>query len=330
MAAKKKAGEAKERRREHGLFPSSDVDVDTALQLFDWSHYRFARSTEALPPELIARVLAALVKQRKGPAVLFLQTAVDERDLQPTWRAAVNALKGFQSDYAWGSKEKRRVLEGAAKNARLLAATQAATVGSDKVPDAYLAVLALDGGDASLDALMPHFDRALKDPSRLDALEKVARFASKSSPGLAALLARVETELQQRKEGAPSLQLARRLGFTDGPRFRIDLGVSALGDSEVALQLRVDSASPHDFTLWVMKKPFTPGPRTILKGQVVEEDSLGLGPCTVEQLPDYLARAQAKLKVRWDTKQPRASYLKGKRLEAFLAWLLAPSETRRR
>lgn len=309
---------AKTRRRSERLFPSRDVDVQTALELFAWSHYRFARSTEALSAEELRPVLDALTRAHPAdPAVLFLRSAVDERDLERSWRAAVNALKLFGSMYAWGSKQKREKLAAVAKAPRLLAATQAATAASASVADEYLAVLVLDGSDESVDALLPHFDRALKDPTRLEALERLRTYAKKT-PALEALLGRVDAERAARAKSSPVQELARRLDLMRGERFRVDVSLEA-GPSG-RLDVRLDSEAPAHFSIWLRFGSYEQ--HTAFDGVALRNDKLGLGASTLDELPGWVARAEKKLGVKFERSTARATHLRGARLTAFLAWLL--------
>ncbi len=201
----------RDQRRAWGHFPSEDVDVATALELLEWSWYRFARSTEGLAVQTVRGVLQrleaweqagvrtaeqvpnlSLVRlarhggddghlHRRRVASVFLRAAIDDTTdeaLTRTWRPAVIALKAFESQYAWGSNEKRARLADVQADARLLEACRAAVVGCTQVPLELLAVLALDGTEASADALLPHVERALVDLTMLEALARLERFAA--------------------------------------------------------------------------------------------------------------------------------------------------------
>ena len=70
----------KAERQKWGLYPSRDVDVETALKLLDWSWYRFARSTEKL--DLLS------LKPTKSNIVVKLVALA----WAPQWRAADGTL----------------------------------------------------------------------------------------------------------------------------------------------------------------------------------------------------------------------------------------------
>jgi len=75
------------------LYPSRDVDLTTALELLSWSRYRFARSTEKLPPGQVRVLLEVL---EPSVASVFLRSAVDlatDAALATSWAAAVNAAR---------------------------------------------------------------------------------------------------------------------------------------------------------------------------------------------------------------------------------------------
>jgi hypothetical protein len=322
--ATRRANIAKEERRKLGLFPSRDVDVPTALHLFEWSHYRFARSTEALGAKAITAVLEAL--QRAWPddaRVRFLRAAVDDAALETTWRPAVNALKQFQAEYSWGSKEKRQQLTAIAKEPRLLGALQVATVACASVPLEFLAVLVLDGSEASTDAVLPHFDRATKDAVRLDALRPIATFA-RGKPQYASMLSHLDDAAAARAAKSPVLELAKRLGVAGSGRFRVGVRFEGTPRANVWGDVNLDSAAARDFSVWVSTGvgPGVSVTRVTTLG--VDRDDLGLGGCQLTELPAWLARAAGELGLRWNRVTARASHLRGKRLDAFLAWLLPP------
>ena len=302
----------------------TEFDVETALELFSRSYYLFARSAEVLPVPVIVRLLRALKKkQPRDPAVLFLQTAYDESAPEASWRAGVNALKAFGAFYTWGSKPKRERLLAIAANPRLLSATQTACVGASEVPDEYLAVLAIDASETSMDALLPHFAAAMKDPTRLDGLSKVAPFAKKT-PALTGLLAQVDRQLEARQSASPSMSLARELGVATGPRFRAHVRLDGTPKGRASLDVLLDSAGADDHRVWI----FGENGRTTFSAHSVSFDDLGMGRCSLPELPAWLARLQEPLGVRWKQDKVWTAYLRGKRLSVFLGWLLGPSRSR--
>lgn len=328
--ATSRADAAKQQRRKWGHFPSRDVDVPTALHLFEWSHYRFARSTEALPPDAIKRVLDALRRERPtDPCVHFLHVAVDATALSPTWRAAVNALKQCQADFSWGSKEKRDRLSAIATDAALLAAVQSAAVACTEVPLEFLAILVLDGGDASTDAVLPHFDRAMRDPAKLHALARLATY-TKGKPAFAPMMNAIAQQTERRLEQSAVLALADELGIASGKRFRVQVRMEGTPRANVWCDVQLDSASAHDFVVWVGTGVGTESSMTQFTTAGLVRDDLELGACAVTDLPAWLARAEAELGLKWNRTTARASYLRGQRLDVFLAWLFGGLHPARR
>lgn len=314
---------AKERRRKWGHYPSRDVDVPTALHLFEWSHYRFARSTEALSASGITSVLDALSRERpRDPAVLFLRAAVDARALEATWRPAVNALKQLQAGSSWGSKEKRARLTAIAHDARLLSAIQSATVASLDVPAEFLAVLVIDGSDESTDAVLPHFDRATRDAVRLEKLSALATFA-RGKPQYAAMLEQLGAKAAAQQANSAALALGKQLGIATTARFRVQLKMEGTPRANVWCDVRLDSGAAIDVVVWLSTGVGAGAAVTHFTSRGVQRDELGLGACPLEQLPAWLQRAERELGLRWNRTTARASYLKGQRLAVFLSWLFS-------
>lgn len=312
---------AREQRRKWGHYPSRDVDVPTALHLFEWSHYRFARSTEALKAGGIAQVLDALSRERpKDPCVVFLRNAVDPQALEATWRPAVNALKQFQADSSWGSKEKRERLTAVARDARLLAALQSTTVASVDVPVEFLAVLIIDGTESSTDAVLPHFDRATRDAVRLEKLSALATFA-KGKPQYAAMLKHLDDAAAGQHEKSSVLALGKQLGIASTPRFRVQLRMEGTPRANVWCDVQLDSGAAVDLSVWLSTGVGQSASVQHFTSLGVQRDDLGLGACPVEKLPEWLQRAEKELGLRWNRQTARATYLKGKRLAVFLSWL---------
>lgn len=316
----------KEQRRKWGLFPAQDVDVTTALQLLEWSWYRFARSTEALEAVVVRAILGELegwsvqgpinprdVERRKA-ASIFLRAAVDDASdetLLTTWRSAVNALKVFESQYAWGSKEKASRLKDVQGEARLVEASRAAAVGSQVVPLELLAVLALDGSDASADALLPHVERALSDEAQLEPLSRLERYAARTK-AMTSLMTLIKARLDAARTASPVMELAKSLGLASGPRFRVDVRVA--GDGNTGFSLSLDSARPGPaFRGWV-----DTGQRTKHRMLNLEDGST---VCALEELPGWLRKAAKGLGTSWKFETASARHLRGPRLKAFLSWL---------
>ncbi len=283
--------------------------------------FQFANATQSAPEPLIARLLKKMEREKPNDAVsIFLRSAVDERALRESWKVAVTTLKAIGAYYTWGSKPKREKLNAAAKQPRLVTAFQVAAVGGEDVPVDYLAVLVVDGSDASIDALIPHFDAARKDPTRLDELSMLSTFA-KDTAALNQLIARSKEQLEDRKASGPSLQLAKELGIAGKGRFRVHVRGAGPPDDETSFEIFLDSKSPGDFRVWTFLK----GRRTTFTARELQFDDLNAGRCELAELPKWLAARQTSLGTRWNQETIRTEYLKGKRLQIFLDWLLGPS-----
>lgn len=314
----------KEQRRKWGHYPAQDVDVSTAFELLEWSWYRFARSTEALEANVIRAVIADLEPwshtvtksardgERRKAASVFLRVAVDDTNdqtLLATWRTAVNALKVFESQYAWGSKEKAARLTELSKNERLVEASRAAAVASTVVPLELLAVLALDGSETSADALLPHVERALKDEAQLEPLSRLHRYAAKTKP-MTALMALIDGRLNAARTSAPANDLAKVLGIASGNRFRVEVRVA--GTDNRFFWISIDSDRPG--------AAFHGG----VGGERISTDLHrpdGTTVCSLLELPGHLRAAAKKLGTTWEFRHASTRHLRGKRLATFLAWL---------
>jgi len=238
-----------------------------------------------------------------GTHHLFLRLAVP-RDakaarLAATWDSAVCALRDLgDTTEPW---ERRRDMQGRlAHDALVLAALQGVVAHSAEVPLDMLAVLAIDGGEASVDALIPHLDPALGErDARLEKLG-LLRDRAKRVPALDTLFAEVESALAAYRRTSPALSLARAIGLDPPPdvlwfRFRIasnDRGTVAISRYEG--NVRVDSREEPWFELWLSGTQDT---RFDSAGSVVDE--LGIGACTAEGLPIYLATVARRLDFKW-------------------------------
>ncbi len=314
----------KEQRRKWGHYPAQDVDVSTAFELLEWSWYRFARSTEALEANVVRAVLQDLEPwshtvtksardgERRKAASVFLRVAVDDTTdeaLLATWRTAVNALKVFESQYAWGSKEKAAKLTELRKNERLVEAARAAAVGSTVVPLELLAVLALEGSEMSADAMLPHVERALKDEAQLEPLSRLSRYAAKTK-AMTSLMALIDGRLNAARTSAPANDLAKALGIASGNRFRVEVRVTGTGNRFFWISIDSDRPGPA-FCGGVG------GERT--STQLHHDD--GSTECSLVELPAYLRQAAKKLDTTWEFRNASTRHLRGKRLATFLAWL---------
>ena len=170
-----------------------------------------------LPAAAIRRVLATA---RENWGHTFLQLAVDgeAKDVVVVeqWREALEALVSLNLTYAWRSKPRRERFRKLARAPRLLRAIQG-TAANRQVPLDLLAVLVADASADSLDALVPHLDRALgaKD-GRLERVKQLKPHA-KMTPALKVIFREIETTLDARNAVSPALALAQRIGLGTVP-----------------------------------------------------------------------------------------------------------------
>jgi hypothetical protein len=298
----------------------------TSLQLLEWSWDRFARATEALDASAVRAILMELeawvsqgssnardVERRKAASV-FLRAAVDDvtdETLAATWRAGVNALKTFDSQSEWASKEKASRLKAVQGDGRLVEACRAAAVASPLVPLELLAVLALDGSEASADALLPHVERALGDTAQLEVLSRLGCYASKTR-AITLLMNLINHRLKAGQVASPVLEFARSLGLDAGPRFRVKVRV--VGDGNTGFTLSLDSERPGAaFRGWVdaEERP---------KARLLNRED-GSTVCSLNELPAWLRRLATELGTSWKFETASVEHLRGLRSKRLLLWL---------
>ncbi|GEN10365.1 hypothetical protein SAMN05443572_11034 [Myxococcus fulvus] len=188
------------------------------------SFWSFGRHCQQLPAPVIRAVLERLAGDVR-PGVFFLRESVDlegsDEALRASWRMALQGLLDLDVTYGWGSKQRKAKLRGLAENPVLLQSLQTVVVASEEVSRDMLAVLTIDASEASLDALIPHVERAvLSQGWELDRLEDL-RTHARSTPALDALFERMEALLQARRARSPALELARALGFGEPAVFMV-------------------------------------------------------------------------------------------------------------
>lgn len=322
-------------RRRHETLRSLPADVDPARAaeavLQASSHaWRFGRSCRRLPLPVIEAVLARLREDRSHVSI-FVQEAVrvdGGGSLADAWAAALQALLDLHTSYGWGTRQRRGKIAGVAADRRFVAGSQAVAVGCDPVPIDMLAVLVLDGSDASIDALMPYLVRASEERGReLDLLSLLRPLAEPGSR-VAGLLGEVAALIAERNLRSPAMELARRLGIGDGTPFWFDLHLRSVPGPVTEPQyecfLRVDGRSPDWLSLQVTRRSpqGLPGATSAFGNDTVFRDDLELGACRPGDLPEWLGRAARTLRVSWDF--PRAvvrTGLRGAKRAALLRML---------
>jgi hypothetical protein len=196
-------------------------------------------------------------------------------------------------------------------------------VAREDAPIEMLAALAVDGSESSLDALLPHFDRAMR--RRDDGLNRLATLRAHAAPvaALAALLDDVDRLIAEREATSPALAFARAIG----------LEVRSLAFDVILDSVEEEDGRPRvEGLLWVDSRRAAwlgcavrrPGRRgeTAWTTDGVVEDALGLGACEPTDIPAWLERAAARLGVAFrGGLEPRAPSLRGRDRERLAAWL---------
>lgn len=301
---------------------AADVALRTIREDTDYHPtWSFARDCRRLPVPVAEEVLRRLAAKPRTPHGVFLAEALRD-DLTPaSWAAALGALSDLQTTYGWGSRQRKAKLAALARHPRFLPAIRAAVAGCPKVPLDMLAVLVADGSEDSLEALIPHAERAARARDRgLDLLQRLRTHAAKT-PLLDALFEHVGGLLTEREAQSPALELARRIGLgaLDTFFFEQYFGSTA-HEHEVAVvqaHLAVDSRRPEWFRVNV-----SAGRRiTAFDSRTVYGDGLGLGRCTVDELGPWCARAAEALQISWELPITPRTNLRGKKRARLVAWL---------
>lgn len=243
------------------------------------------------------------------PAALFLVAFVDaslpDAKLEKTWRDAMAHLDGLNA-HQYGSKKKRlEKLRSITRDATVLAAWQTAAVGSGWLPDPLLALLVIDASRSSLDAVMPHLERALNDPRRLAQFLAVRPAASARASSLFAL---IDQHSQQR----PAMELGRRFGIERAGQVRVRLRIPAAqqtGAEQRFLELELDSTSEPDISLMLITQRVERGSSSE-RHQAIKASAV-----------DHLPKAIARTRIGWNFAAARTSFVKRADCSALLAWL---------
>ncbi|MGZ3422978.1 MAG: hypothetical protein ACXVEF_00510 [Polyangiales bacterium] len=300
-----------------------DVDpalaADVVMELAGANVWSFGRSCRALPLPVIRVVVERMQSVSTPTSVFVREVARTGDDLQESWSLALETLLDFDSTYAWGSKQRKEKYARIAADSRLLAATQAVAVGCPEASTSMLAVLAVDGSDTSVDALMPHFVRAAETrDAGLDMLERL-RTHAKDTPAVKAMLAQVQAMLGERKASSPALGVARvAVGEVDELWFSAYLRSSEDRLPIYQSNLEIDSRSND----WFHASVSGDERRVSFSAEKVHVDTLGVGACSAGDLPTWLARVAHQLQFTWDFQGMSVrTGLRGKKRERLLVWL---------
>lgn len=301
-----------------------DIDPQLAASavcsLFPRNEYWFARTCHELPAPVIAEVRRRLTSLPQSASVVFLRETAE-------WKAAVTVLKVLQT----GSTQRLARLREVATGPMLGALQASVAFGAEPLPDMF-AVLAIDGSEASVDALLPHFTRAVAEQSRL--IERLVGLKkdAKPTPAMNAMFAQLDELLHRRNATSPALDFARSLGF-ELETFSIDAYVSSVtlnrpnsrgGVPLYQTHLTIDSTSATWFRVNVSCVPgdYSDGESSRFgSNRESEHDGLKLGRCEPAELPSWYARAAKRLKTTWNWADVKPRGLRGKKKDQLLQWL---------
>ena len=281
--------------------------VAAVLRLIDHPHWLVACG--GLPVRLIRGVLAAPVTH---PAQLFLQLAIpgDAKAtvLKTAWQRAVRVLGELaETTHALDAEPRRRQLEAIAKSP-LLRAIQGFAANSSEVSIEMLVVLAIDGSDGSIDALIPHLDLALGSrDARLERLALLRPFA-RTTPALDALFVELDGALAGRRRDSPARAFATELGIDPGPQFYFSFRLMSVQLNELGVRrfqgsVHIDSRADAWFRVElcdVHGSADRTRDRTTRFDRTSIEDQLSLGRCDAIALPTWLQEVATSLRFRWD------------------------------
>lgn len=302
----------------------------TAVEARPWA---MANTCRRLPVPVVREAMARL-PERKGPWSTLLRVLVDpslpDEALADRWRFALETVLSLMTSYGWGSKQRKAKIRSLAEDAEVLAAVQATAASSAIVPLDMLAVLAFDGSDASVDALIPHVGRAAESRDvRLDRLEKL-KVHARPTPAVTAMLESVTAMLAERNAASPALELPPLIGLGTLDVFWFSGwfgSVERNGSRVPAVQgsVSIDSREVTWFNVWLSRVEPLPSNRSVstsFSNEKVRSDALGLGTCAPAELPAWLARGAKTLGVTLDpaTLTPRTN-LRGAKRERLYAWL---------
>jgi len=188
-------------------------------------------------------------------------------------------------------------------------------------------MLAIEGSDASVDALMPHVVRAGVDRGQLlDDLRGLTSYAAKT-PAMRALMNRIAGLWRERHTAV--LSVARELGFSGLDAFRFSLSVDAPNPARTdapplfIADIQVDCGKAHWLTISVDDLRPQRGLMYRQDGDAVagSPNQLKLPPCHLRELPEWLALVADRLGGVWGPVASLESNLDEAHEEALLRWV---------
>lgn len=294
--------------------PPPDVDPRSAAKalvvFLEESAWSFGRSFKRLPAPVIRATLGVLARS-KSPWATFLRAHVGhsgDGELVAAWNDALAAMRDLNIIVRFGSTKHREKIEGVAQDERSVEAARAVAASRSKaVPRNLLAVLLVDGSEASIDALLPTLDRASTERDReLDKLVGMARFAAKKEPRLKALLEGAEQTKEERAKTSPVLAIGKVMFGDDAPEelwFHVTVGSDERRPGNDMARwdchIEVDSRAARPFRVTLFDGARLDGPSTSFELDTTD-DGLKVGRCNPLGVPAYLARLEKKLGTSWN------------------------------
>jgi hypothetical protein len=307
----------------------ADLAADRVVELC--ADIRFTRTCRNLPPLVVERVLERFAVHRDRTWLTFIRAYVaGAEDLGAAWRDALEAVADLNTSYSIGSAKHRAKLEKLAADPRSIEAARAAAASrSSDVPWSILELLARDGEEGSLDALLPTLDRGLTTRDGvLDQLAGLKKWARRDAARLHAFLDQAIAAKSERSDASPVMAIVRRLFPAHRGHFRLLLFTGSRerdpgGIPLYRLCLEIDSRTSRPFDLSITR-PTGEATRFDLENA---RDDLGLGTCAPIDVPAYLEGAAERLAIAWSW--PGATIttsLRGRQRTELIAWLSAPEK----
>lgn len=283
-------------------------------QLEKPDHYwRSISQTKLTEPELAEVTVALKALKKKDPKDIAV---LEMLRLGVSWRDAMKVMFDLECAWGWGSKQLKKKFKTNAARPEVVTALQAAVLVSPKPDDHMLAILAVDGSEASVDALLPIFASGKNDLL----LERLKVHAAKT-PALTAMFEQVRGRIATRAAGNPATNFINRVLDADLKSVDIDFHFQSR-------TLRGSSAKPINAQLRLTSREGKPWWSLWMHefAQVIEckANKPILVPFTftsIEGVPAWLEAYRKQRGVKW-VRPDLTGTLRGKKREAFARWVL--------
>lgn len=313
-----------------------DVDLELAvghaLDSLDTQPSVFA-SYFAEIPRAVRDACLAMIRASPRSAWRILVLELSARGMP--WKDIAATIRLIDQPNQWGSKKTKELVEQLASSTAIVAAIQAAVVGDASADTTMLAVLAAEGSEASIDALLPRF----VDPRRERDFESFMPFiAAKTTVN--AMAETVATRRTGRNLESPATAFISSLvgAPLEEVKLFVRLASVELNDARVR-QFQGGLFIESDANPWwrvslarIVSVPIRAGmvesseaERTSFGDGIETFDALELGATAIKALPQWLRRAETKLGIRFVVSEPSGS-LHGTKRDAVRDWLFGVGE----